>query len=74
MISFSILKIDFQDCKDCGCDYVQIYDGPTNQGKSSGRYIDGVRIPPSFFPAAKTCILPCEQIRSGPRKALKQLS
>lgn len=38
VISFSILKIDFQDCKDCGCDYVQIYDGPTNQGKSSGRW------------------------------------
>ena len=38
VIRFSVQKIEFQDCKDCACDYIEIYDGATDQGKSSGRW------------------------------------
>ncbi|XP_028403901.1 cubilin-like [Dendronephthya gigantea] len=38
VIRFSVQNIDFQDCKDCACDYIEIYDGTTDQSKSSGRW------------------------------------
>ena len=42
LIRFSVQKISFQDCRNCACDYIEIYDGPSDQSKSSGRWCKNI--------------------------------